>query len=90
MIRLPHIDEDARKEIDEKLEAGRLRCATCGHLATPEKVYGSSAEQKSGVRRGNSFPTADGPGLQPDSCRVRFVRRSQRVCASLGVGSERP
>jgi hypothetical protein len=37
--------EDARKEIDVKLEGGRLRWPTCGHLATPEKVYGSSAEQ---------------------------------------------
>ena len=61
MIRLPNIDEEALKEIEEKLEHGRLRCATCGQLATPEKVYGRSAVQMNGVRR-NSVSMMDGPG----------------------------
>jgi Domain of unknown function (DUF4145) len=62
MAVLPDINQEAREQIEDKLENGRLRCATCGNLATPEKVYGAKAAQTSGVRQGRVFPTFDGPG----------------------------
>jgi hypothetical protein len=43
MAKLPDLEDEARQALADQLEFGRLRCPTCGQLATPERVFGASA-----------------------------------------------
>ena len=93
MVRLPNPDEEARRELADQLDRGRLHCPKCSQLATPERVYGAAARPRDPAGRsrlGSNWATYT---LSIAVCAVCqgesvFVRRGYTTATATEVPQE--